>query len=139
MTFWTGDTGGWGRAFSREPPPRLSSERVVAFMYCKPSSPDASFILAFGLKWCRLLPHNHMVFAGQRENLFSVSAGESIRNLVNYCDERAHIENDRSILEIGGFRIRASWTTQGEGRKHVLTITAAKDSPSVRKSEASPS
>lgn len=138
MTFWTGDTDGWGRAFSRDPPTTLSSERVVAFMYCKPTSPDASFILAFGLRWCRLLPYNHIIFVGQRENLFSVSAGESIRDVVNYFDERAHLESDRSILEIGGFQIRASWTTQGEGRKHVLTITA-KESPSARKSEASPS
>jgi len=107
-------------------------------MHCKPGSPEASFILAFGPRWCRLLPYNHTVFDGHQETLFSVSAGDSIRAVVDHFDLGAPAETDRSVLEIGGFRIRASWTTQGEGRKHVLSITAGK-SPSVRGPEALPS
>ena len=134
-TFWTGEAGGWGRTFSRDPLTTLPSETAVAFMHCKPGSPEASFILAFGPRWCRLLPYNHTVFDGHQETLFSVSAGDSIRAVVDHFDLGAPAESDRSVLEIGGFRIRASWTTQGEGRKHVLSITAGK-SPSVREPEA---
>ncbi|KAK1829406.1 hypothetical protein QBC39DRAFT_356502 [Podospora conica] len=64
-TFWTGDIGGWGRTFSRDPPTTLPSATAVAFMRCKPESPESCFILAFGPRWCRLLPDSHFVLAAR--------------------------------------------------------------------------